>query len=542
MKHTYTQIATWLFFLLLMPFSLRVQAADWFPLSTGVAGSSNPIVFAIEISGTSIYAGGSFTSAGGNTVNRLAVYNGTTWTAIGGGLNGAVRAIAIIGNNIYVGGDFTNAGGNANADYVAYWDGTAWQALGIGTNGNVNALAVQGNLLYVGGSFTQVNGGSTRRIARWNTSTNTWSQLGSGVGGTVFALETKGDRVYVGGDFNEAGGISTVNRIAFWDNSIGQWNKMGLGANSAVYAIAARGNDVFVGGAFNAMDQNVNIAKIARWDVNNETWNQMATDINGNISAISLNDGNVYVGGALTVINGTTVNGIARWDGDSWNSLNTGVNGTVSSIALTGEDVYAGGGFTLSGCGSCSRISRFGESTSSFPVEWLSFEANQIGNNVRLEWSTASESQNLGFSVERSVDASIWEETAFVKGKNDTREVSEYSWDDVNPFAGKIYYRLRQVDVDGAFHYSSVITLTFTREGNLLHFYPNPAQEQVNVSLPQGIEPAQVLLLDLAGRVMASYTVEAYELSIPVQELRAGLYLIQVTQNRQSYYGRLIRQ
>lgn len=83
----------------------------------------------------SLVAGGSFSTAGGVLVNKIARWNGSSWAPLGNGMNGSVSALALMPNgDVVAGGDFTTAGGMA-ANRVARWDGTAWSALGSGFNG-----------------------------------------------------------------------------------------------------------------------------------------------------------------------------------------------------------------------------------------------------------------------------------------------------------------------------------------------------------------------------------------------------------------------
>jgi len=104
-----------------------LAAGTWSALGTGL----NDDVYAIAISGSDVYAGGVFTTAGGNAANYIAKWNGAAWSALGTGLDNPVYAIAISGSDVYAGGYFTTAGGNA-ANSIAKWDGTAWSALGTG--------------------------------------------------------------------------------------------------------------------------------------------------------------------------------------------------------------------------------------------------------------------------------------------------------------------------------------------------------------------------------------------------------------------------
>ena len=105
-----------------------------------------------------LFAGGSFTSAGGNPkAAHLAKWNGSAWSAVGPTLNGDVHAIAYKAGKVFVGGVFTNAGGDQNLDFVARWNGVKWgpvcNSQGPLITANVNALQIIGSTLYIGGSF-----------------------------------------------------------------------------------------------------------------------------------------------------------------------------------------------------------------------------------------------------------------------------------------------------------------------------------------------------------------------------------------------------
>ena len=116
------------------------------------------------------------------SVSKIAKWNmlANTWTALDNGVDGSVYAIAISGSDVYVGGSFTTAGG-VSANNIAKWNGNSWSALGGGVDGSVLEVAINGSNIYVGGSFVTAGGVSANRIAKWNGST--WAALGSGVSG-----------------------------------------------------------------------------------------------------------------------------------------------------------------------------------------------------------------------------------------------------------------------------------------------------------------------------------------------------------------------
>ena len=111
------------------------------------------------------------------------------------------------------------------------------------------------------------------------------------------------------------------------------------------------------------------------------------------------------------------------------------------------------------------------------PVELISFTSEVDNNVVTLLWQTATETNNSGFEILRSTqnDKSIWERIGFVEGKGTTTEIQSYSFQD-KPEAGIYKYKLKQIDFDGTFAYSSEIEVevkapnVFSLEQN----YPNP--------------------------------------------------------------------
>jgi len=171
-----------------------------------------------------LFAGGSFTQAGGVATGGLARWNGTSWSALGGLLNGTVHALAIFddgtGAALYAGGAFNSVAGLPVSN-VARWNGTSWSALGSGANGLVQALAVhddgRGAALYVGGGFTLAGGVAVTHVARW--SAGGFEALPADFDAPVTSLASHDDdgdgdaELFVAGEFTDGGSIS-AGRIA----------------------------------------------------------------------------------------------------------------------------------------------------------------------------------------------------------------------------------------------------------------------------------------------------------------------------------------
>ncbi len=116
-----------------------------------------------------------------------------------------------------------------------------------------------------------------------------------------------------------------------------------------------------------------------------------------------------------------------------------------------------------------------GQNTS--PVELSLFTAKQSNDHVELVWITESETNNLGFAVERkSQTQNSWQEIVFINGAGTTTSGNRYSFTDKINVTGTVMYRLRQVDTDGSVEYSEIVNVAIKapQEFALFQNYPNP--------------------------------------------------------------------
>lgn len=171
------------------------------------------------------------------------------------------------------------------------------------------------------------------------------------------------------------------------------------------------------------------------------------------------------------------------------------------------------------------------------PVEFTSFRAKVQGKAVVLEWQTAWEWDNDHFEVQHSRDGQDFAAIAQVKGQGTTVFLQNYQYRHTAPVSGIQYYRLRQVDFDGSFAFSDVVSVNFDQKLPLdFTFTPNPARSQVELSLTQMPEQSlQVLLTNSRGQVqtLRFETLGAnLQIDLPAQ-LPAGLYWLQVYDGRE---------
>ncbi len=324
----------------------------------------------IAIDGNKIYVGGFFNSIGGTLANNIAMWDGTTWTALGNGIDQNVIALAIDGRgNLYAGGLFVMAG-DTHAYSIARWDGQNWTSLGSGIHGLVASLAVDGfGNVYAGGHFDNAGGVEAHNIAKWDGSS--WSALKSGISSSVdasgelvytLAIDRFGF-LYAGGRFTHADS-RPANNIARWDGN--NWSVLGDGITGLfpnsiiVWTLATdnRGN-LFVGGMFD-LAGDVPVNSIAKW--NGENWSDVgggvqSTNAKTDVTVRSLvaDGGILYVGGTFDITGEISAGGIARWNGLEWENMNGGVwregsHGDIYNLAIDRDGyIFATGSFFLAG-------------------------------------------------------------------------------------------------------------------------------------------------------------------------------------------------
>ncbi|UOQ55045.1 T9SS type A sorting domain-containing protein [Hymenobacter cellulosivorans] len=216
-----------------------------------------------------------------------------------------------------------------------------------------------------------------------------------------------------------------------------------------------------------------------------------------------------YVGFSSATFNGLSISQLG------------GANGVSTSPGLT---EFPPNGATLGGSASFA-FRTFGATP--LPVTWKGFTATWDGSRTRLVWATASELSTQSFVTERSTDGRTF--TAFgqpIAAAGSSFTERRYTAFDPAPPARQVYYRIRQVDTDGATSYTPVVVVQ-TQLMSTLGAYPNPVRrgQRLRTGLPTGATP---LLLDLLGRSVPLVTGVAPDgtLDINTQSVAAGVYFL----------------
>jgi photosystem II stability/assembly factor-like uncharacterized protein len=253
--------------------------------------------------------------------------------------------------------------------------------------------------------------------------------------------------------------------------------------------------------------------------------------------------------------------------GLTWTEFNVGANATLYDILYVNSSLIwisgdAGMFYSLDGGVTWTRANKFhgqniqysmtiadeflitagefGNILASFwdpvPVELTLFTAAVSGNDVVLNWTTATETNNSGFEIQRSTDQKNWEVLGFVSGNGTISETRKYSFTDKSVPNRINYYRLKQIDYNGSYEYSSVISADVSRifTYSLEQNYPNPFNPStiINYSVPvQGA--VKIILFDALGREIKVLVDEQkspgnYHTEFSASGLSSGVYFYQM--------------
>ena len=189
------------------------------------------------------------------------------------------------------------------------------------------------------------------------------------------------------------------------------------------------------------------------------------------------------------------------------------------------------------------------------PVELSSFNSSVNNNNVNLKWTTASETNNSGFDVERrdarSETQDVWNKISFINGHGTTASLNNYEFSDRNLSSGKYKYRLKQIDFNGNFEYynlSNEVVIGVPEKFELSQNYPNPFNPSTVISYSLSENSFVILkVYDVVGNEVATLVSEKqnsgiynYQFSTVNYQLSSGVYFYKIEAGSFSAVKRMI--
>lgn len=558
----------------------------------GGAGTSSPQVIGI------------YTSSAGHTYlsNQISIGSNTTLeTRVS-----AIRNVTTTGtsdyfyNSIYVGGQTSGgannsfgvertAAGTVNLMNNIIYNGRTTLGTGINyplsSTNTINAANLVYNLL-IGSDTSRIAllGGVAQGWAALNTLYTTtyntnWAERASNVLANNLFIDTLVGNL----------GIVTSNPEAWYANGKGERITTVSGDfnnNTGVRSTTISGGAVDIGSVEFTPTSTPSIAFADKTPAANDSTQfffgsrMVAKAVWGSAGTLPSNVDVKYYSGvnpSNTIANSTFMN--AYWDmqatGGSGYSYDltlmqdSAVHGTIGNLANLQVAKYAGTGTNWSKitATSVNNVTGFMNANSSntmgiftgtngvsnsLPVKLIALTASAKNNNVLVSWTTASEENNKGFEVESSIDGNSFKMIGFVKGAVNSNRVSNYNLQDedafVNNASNVIYYRLKQLDIDGKFTYSKVVSVNNeSKAENVFEVFPNPFNTEFNIVV-NATEAGNAIVetIDLQGKVLVSKnfnTVSGLNTlnMADVANLNTGIYVVKVTVNGQTFVHKLVK-
>ncbi len=310
-------------------------------------------VLSLAVSGSTIFAGGSFTTIGGVVRNNFAAIDASTGTAVSGtpDVNSTVRAIAVSSSTIYIGGDFSQVGSQTRnhiaAIDIATENVSSWNP---NANGLILSFVVSGSTIYAGGSFTSIGGQTRNNIAALSASSGNATSWDPDANYQINSMSISGSTIYVCGSFSNIGG-QTRDNVAGIDISSASINSFDVYNNKlytgfTLICISVSSSSVFIGGTFisiggqprnNLAAINAVTGDISEWD----------PEPDGDVYALAISGSTLYIGGQFNNIGPAPINYLASFDistGDLTNWDPEPDDG-VETLAISGSTLYVGGFF-----------------------------------------------------------------------------------------------------------------------------------------------------------------------------------------------------
>ncbi|GAB3921896.1 T9SS type A sorting domain-containing protein [Larkinella terrae] len=298
------------------------------------------------------------------------------------------------------------------------------------------------------------------------------------------------------------------------------------------------------GGILNMTDMNINGDLV----VDNGTVNVTNLfRINGNGNVCMANMGQIHT----QYFQNNNKNGTTAQSTKGCISISNPQGQTNLNNVLTGSSnvlVCLPGSFTPGNLGSATVTNNCSGCTSALPVTYAYFRALAQQTGVRLEWQTSNELNHGYFIVERSTNAMDF--TAISGPVIDpigTQNGSKsYRYIDDAITEGTFYYRLKQVDTDGQYVYSKLVAVILGDQNPVVHVFPNPVVNQLNVSLEtdeMGIIDTE--LSDISGKLLFSESRNKTEKKqvqvINFQQIPTGIYLVSIRLGNQFFIRKVVK-
>ncbi len=184
-------------------------------------------------------------------------------------------------------------------------------------------------------------------------------------------------------------------------------------------------------------------------------------------------------------------------------------------------------------------------SSAIIPITLTTFKGKILNNEAHLQWETASEFNNAGFDIQKSLDGVHFSSIGFIKGQGNSSVSNSYSFID-NNFKELAYYRLNQTDFDEKSRFSPIVALQKNDKTAAFKAYPNPITEGSNLNIDFSEKTgngAMIDVLDINGRVLFHKLKDNNldTLQIPTSHWTNGIYFVRITNGAKTTVSKVIK-
>ncbi|MCK9613835.1 MAG: T9SS type A sorting domain-containing protein, partial [Bacteroidales bacterium] len=268
------------------------------------------------------------------------------------------------------------------------------------------------------------------------------------------------------------------------------------------------------------------------WDITPST----PSDMTGGKYNISLTGG-----GIQTINNLCNLTALKREGGGEWYEDGDHVQPTGSTSAPIVKRVGASG---------WSNWGMGGGAYNPLPINLLSFNAACQNREVTINWTTATETNNDYFTIERSIDAQKWNVLTQIEGAGNSNAIKYYTVRDDNPYDGISYYRLKQTDYNGQYEYFNPVSVRCDSEEStpIISYYPNPFTSEVVIDIHNlSATKASLVIYDLLGNKVYENIFSMVEeinkkFTIDLNRLPVGVYIASFVTDEYSIVSRIVKQ